>query len=124
MPKNLELKIIMSATDKASAAFKKLRNAGDVLGQTINKLEDEMKGYERAQSRLTKRVELTAKTKEQTKALMENKLAQKALKEEIAKTGVPTKAQAKALEKLQNKQEKITDTTIRYQNQIEEINKE
>ncbi|MGG5198260.1 phage tail tape measure protein [Neisseria meningitidis] len=124
MPKNLELKIIMSATDKASAAFKKLRNAGDVLGQTIDKLEDEMKGYERAQSRLTKRVELTAKTKEQTKALMKNKLAQKALKEEIAKTGVPTKAQAKALEKLQNKQEKITDTTIRYQNQIEEINKE
>lgn len=124
MPKNLELKIIMSATDKASAAFKKLRNAGDVLGQTIDKLEDEMKGYERAQSRLTKRVELTAKTKEQTQALMENKLAQKALKEEIAKTGVPTKAQAKALEKLQNKQEKITDTTIRYQNQIEEINKE
>ena len=124
MPKNLELKIIMSATDKASAAFKKLRNAGDVLGQTIDKLEDEMKGYERAQSRLTKRVELTAKTKEQTKVLMENKLAQKALKEEIAKTGVPTKAQAKALEKLQNKQEKITDTTIRYQNQIEEINKE
>nr|WP_257393372.1 phage tail tape measure protein [Neisseria meningitidis] len=114
----------MSATDKASAAFKKLRNAGDVLGQTIDKLEDEMKGYERAQSRLTKRVELTAKTKEQTKALMKNKLAQKALKEEIAKTGVPTKAQAKALEKLQNKQEKITDTTIRYQNQIEEINKE
>ncbi|WP_308033240.1 phage tail tape measure protein [Neisseria cinerea] len=124
MPKNLELKIIMSATDKASAAFKKLRNAGDVLGQTIDKLEDEMKGYERAQSRLTKRVELTAKTKEQTKALMENRLAQKALKDEIAKTGVPTKAQAKALEKLQNKQEKITDTTIRYQNQIEEINKE
>ena len=124
MPKNLELKIIMSATDKASAAFKKLRNAGDVLGKTINKLEDEMKGYERAQSRLTKRVELTAKTKEQTKALMENKLAQKALKEEIAKTGVPTKAQAKALEKLQNEQEKITKTAARYQNQIEEINNE
>lgn len=124
MPKNLELKIIMSATDKASAAFKKLRNAGDVLGQTIDKLEDEMKGYERAQSRLTKRVELTAKTKEQTKALMENRLAQKALKEEIAKTGVPTKAQAKALEKLQNEQEKITKTAERYQNQIEEINNE
>nr|DAY43333.1 MAG TPA: minor tail protein [Caudoviricetes sp.] len=124
MPKNLELKIIMSATDKASAAFKKLRNAGDVLGQTINKLEDEMKGYERAQSRLTKRVELTAKTKEQTKALMENRLAQKALKEEITKTGVPTKAQAKALEKLQNEQEKITKTAARYQNQIEEINNE
>lgn len=124
MPKNLELKIIMSATDKASAAFKKLRNAGDVLGQTIDKLEDEMKGYERAQSRLTKRVELTAKTKEQTKALMENRLAQKALKEEIAKTGVPTKAQAKALEKLQNEQEKITKTAARYQNQIEEINNE
>ncbi|HEZ4566675.1 TPA: phage tail tape measure protein [Neisseria meningitidis] len=124
MPKNLELKIIMSATDKASAAFKKLRNAGDVLGQTIDKLEDEMKGYERAQSRLTKRVELTAKTKEQTKALMENRLAQKALKEEITKTGVPTKAQAKALEKLQNEQEKITKTAARYQNQIEEINNE
>lgn len=124
MPKNLELKIIMSATDKASAAFKKLRNAGDVLGQTIDKLEDEMKGYERAQSRLTKRVELTAKTKEQTKALMENRIAQKALKEEITKTGVPTKAQAKALEKLQNEQEKITKTAARYQNQIEEINNE
>ena len=90
MSKSLELKIIMSATDKASAAFKKLRSAGDVLGQTLDKLEGEMKGYERAQARLTQRVQLTAKIKEQTKALMENRLAQKALKDEIAKTGVPS----------------------------------
>ena len=72
MSKSLELKIIMSATDKASAAFKKLRSAGDVLGQTLDKLEGEMKGYERAQARLTQRVQLTAKIKEQTKALMES----------------------------------------------------
>jgi len=70
MSKSLELKIIMSATDKASAAFKKLRSAGDVLGQTLDKLEGEMKGYERAQARLTQRVQLTAKIKEQTKAPM------------------------------------------------------
>lgn len=124
MSKSLELKIIMSATDKASAAFKKLRSAGDVLGQTLDKLEGEMKGYERAQARLTQRVELTAKTKEQTKALMENRLAQKALKDEIAKTGVPTKAQARNLEKLQAAQEKLQNRQSRYQQQIEEINAE
>lgn len=124
MSKSLELKIIMSATDKASAAFKKLRSAGDVLGQTLDKLEGEMKGYERAQARLTQRVQMTAKIKEQTKALMENRLAQKALKEEIAKTGVPTKAQARALEKLQTAQEKLQNSQSRYQQKIEEINAE
>ena len=124
MSKSLELKIIMSATDKASAAFKKLRSAGDVLGQTLDKLEGEMKGYERAQARLTQRVQLTAKIKEQTKALMENRLAQKALKEEIAKTGVPTKAQARNLEKLQTAQEKLQNSQSRYQQKIEEINAE
>ena len=124
MSKSLELKIIMSATDKASAAFKKLRSAGDVLGQTLDKLEGEMKGYERAQARLTQRVQLTAKIKEQTKALMENRLAQKALKDEIAKTGVPTKAQARNLEKLQTAQEKLQNSQSRYQQKIEEINAE
>ena len=69
------------------------------MGQTLDKLEGEMKGYERAQARLTQRVQLTAKIKEQTKALMENRLAQKAIKDEIAKTGVPTKAQAAKLGK-------------------------
>lgn len=124
MSKSLELKIIMSATDKASAAFKKLRSAGDVLGQTLDKLEGEMKGYERAQARLTQRVQLTAKIKEQTKALMENRLAQKAIKDEIAKTGVPTKAQARNLEKLQAAQEKLQNSQSRYQQKIEEINAE
>lgn len=124
MSKSLELKIIMSATDKASAAFKKLRSAGDVLGQTLDKLEGEMKGYERAQARLTQRVQLTAKIKEQTKALMENRLAQKAIKDEIAKTGVPTKAQARNLEKLQAAQEKLQNSQSRYQQKIEEINSE
>lgn len=124
MSKSLELKIIMSATDKASAAFKKLRSAGDVLGQTLDKLEGEMKGYERAQARLTQRVQLTTKIKEQTKALMENRLAQKAIKDEIAKTGVPTKAQARNLEKLQAAQEKLQNSQSRYQQKIEEINAE
>lgn len=124
MSKSLELKIIMSATDKASAAFKKLRSAGNVLGQTLDKLEGEMKGYERAQARLTQRVQLTAKIKEQTKALMENRLAQKALKDEIAKTGVPTKAQARNLEKLQTAQEKLQNSQSRYQQKIEAINAE
>ena len=124
MSKSLELKIIMAATDKASAAFKKLRSAGDVLGQTLDKLEGEMKGYERAQARLTQRVQLTAKIKEQTKALMENRLAQKAIKDEIAKTGVPTKAQARNLEKLQAAQEKLQNSQSRYQQKIEEINAE
>nr|DAQ35125.1 MAG TPA: minor tail protein [Bacteriophage sp.] len=124
MSKSLELKIIMSATDKASAAFKKLRSAGDVLGQTLDKLEGEMKGYERAQARLTQRVELTAKIKEQTKALMENRLAQKAIKDEIAKTGVPTKAQARDLKKLQDAQEKLQNSQVRYQKKVEAINAE
>ena len=124
MSKSLELKIIMSATDKASAAFKKLRSAGDVLGQTLDKLEGEMKGYERAQASLTHRVQLTAKIKEQTKALMENRLAQKAIKDEIAKTGAPTKAQARNLEKLQAAQEKLQNSQSRYQQKIEEINAE
>lgn len=124
MSKNLELKIIMSATDKASAAFKKLRSAGDVLGNSINKLEKEMQEYNRAQDKLAQRANLAQKMKAQTKAIMENRQAQKALCEEIAKTGAPTKAQAANMEKLIVKQEKLKNAQVGYQQKMETLNAE
>lgn len=124
MSKNLELKIIMSATDKASAAFKKLRSAGDVLGNSINKLEKEMQEYNRAQDKLAQRANLAQKMKAQTKAIMENRQAQKALREEIAKTGAPTKAQAANMEKLIVKQEKLKNAQVGYQQKMETLNAE
>ena len=108
MSKSLELKIIMSATDKASAAFKKLREGGNVLAQSLKKAEAELHDLDKAQENLLKKSELNKELKENGKALRENAAEIRRLNNEIAKTGTASKEQEKELSDLTKANKKLT----------------
>lgn len=108
MSKSLELKIIMSATDKASAAFKKLREGGNVLAQSLKKAEAELHDLDKAQDNLLKKSKLNKELKENGKALRENAAEIRRLNNEIAKTGTASKEQEKELIDLTKANKKLT----------------
>lgn len=108
MSKSLELKIIMSATDKASAAFKKLREGGNVLAQSLKKAEAELHDLDKAQENLLKKSKLNKELKENGKALRENAAEIRRLNNEIAKTGTASKEQEKELSDLTKANKKLT----------------
>lgn len=110
MSKSLELKIIMSATDKASAAFKKLREGGNVLAQSLKKAEAELHDLDKAQENLLKKSKLNKELKENGKALRENAAEIRRLNNEIAKTGTASKEQEKELSDLTKANKKLTQT--------------
>ena len=109
MSKSLELKIIMSATDKASAAFKKLREGGNVLAQSLKKAEAELHDLDKAQENLLKKNKLNKELKENGKALRENAAEIRRLNNEIAKTGTASKEQEKELIDLTKANKKLTE---------------
>lgn len=109
MSKSLELKIIMSATDKASAAFKKLREGGNVLAQSLKKAEEELHDLDKAQDNLLKKSKLNKELKENGKALRENAAEIRRLNNEIAKTGTASKEQEKELIDLTKANRKLTE---------------
>ena len=108
MSKSLELKIIMSATDKASAAFKKLREGGNVLAQSLKKAEAELHDLDKAQENLLKKSKLNKELSENGKALRENAAEIRRLNNEIAKTGTASKEQEKELSDLTKANKKLT----------------
>ena len=108
MSKSLELKIIMSATDKASAAFKKLREGGNVLAQSLKKAEAELHDLDKAQENLLKKSKLNKELSENGKALRENAAESRRLNNEIAKTGTASKEQEKELSDLTKANKKLT----------------
>lgn len=109
MSKSLELKIIMSATDKASAAFKKLREGGNVLAQSLKKAEAELHDLDKAQENLLKKSKLNKELSENGKALRENAAEIRRLNNEIAKTGTASKEQEKELSDLTKANKKLTE---------------
>ena len=108
LSKSLELKIIMSATDKASAAFKKLREGGNVLAQSLKKAEAELHDLDKAQDNLLKKSKLNKELSENGKALRENAAEIRRLNNEIAKTGTASKEQEKELSDLTKANKKLT----------------
>ena len=109
MSKSLELKIIMSATDKASAAFKKLREGGNVLAQSLKKAEAELHDLDKAQENLLKKSKLDKELSKNGKALRENAAEIRRLNNEIAKTGTASKEQEKKLSALTKENKKLTE---------------
>lgn len=108
MSKSLELKIIMSATDKASAAFKKLREGGNVLAQSLKKAEAELHDLNKAQENLLKKNELNKELSKSGEALRKNAAEIRRLNNEIAKTGTASKEQEKELNNLTKANKKLT----------------
>lgn len=108
MSKSLELKIIMSATDKASAAFKKLREGGNVLAQSLKKAEAELHDLDKAQENLLKKNKLNKELSKNGEALRKNAAEIRRLNNEIAKTGTASKEQEKELSDLTKANQKLT----------------
>lgn len=108
MSKSLELKIIMSATDKASAAFKKLREGGNVLAQSLKKAEAELHDLDKAQENLLKKSKLNKELSKSGEALRKNAAEIRRLNNEIAKTGTASKEQEKELSDLTKANKKLT----------------
>ena len=108
MSKSLELKIIMSATDKASAAFKKLREGGNVLAQSLKKAEAELHDLEKAQENLLRKNKLNKELSKNGEALRKNAAEIRRLNNEIAKTGTASKEQEKELNDLTKANKKLT----------------
>ena len=108
MPKNLELKIIMSATDKASAAFKKLREGGNVLAQSLKKAEAELHDLDKAQANLLRKNKLNKELNKNGEAIRKTAAEIRRLNNEIAKTGTASKEQEKELRNLTKANEKRT----------------
>ena len=108
MSKSLELKIIMSATDKASAAFKKLREGGNVLAQSLKKAEAELHDLDKAQENLLRKNKLNKELSKNGEALRKNAAEIRRLNNEIAKTGTASKEQEKELSNLTKANQKLT----------------
>ena len=108
MSKSLELKIIMSATDKASAAFKKLREGGNVLAQSLKKAEAELHDLDKAQENLLRKNKLNKELSKSGEALRKNAAEIRRLNNEIAKTGTASKEQEKELSNLTKANKKLT----------------
>ena len=108
MSKSLELKIIMSATDKASAAFKKLREGGNVLAQSLKKAEAELHDLDKAQENLLRKNKLNKELSKSGEALRKNAAEIRRLNNEIAKTGTASKEQEKELSDLTKANKKLT----------------
>lgn len=109
MSKSLELKIIMSATDKASAAFKKLREGGNVLAQSLKKAEAELHDLDKAQENLLRKNKLNKELSKSGEALRKNAAEIRRLNNEIAKTGTASKEQEKELSDLTKANKKLTE---------------
>lgn len=108
MSKSLELKIIMSATDKASAAFKKLREGSNVLAQSLKKAEAELHDLDKAQENLLRKNKLNKELSKNGEALRKNAAEIRRLNNEIAKTGTASKEQEKELRDLTKANKKLT----------------
>ena len=100
MAQDLVLKIITEATDKASAPLERVQRAAHGLSGELGSLKTGLAGLDKAQAQLIARNELQQQMKQQSKAILENRRAQKDLAAEIGKTGVATKKQAAEMDKL------------------------
>lgn len=124
MSKSLELKIIMSATDKASAAFKKLREGGNVLAQSLKKAEAELHDLNKAQENLLRKNKLDKELNKNGEALRKNAAEIRRLNNEIAKTGTASKEQEKELRGLTKANQKLTQAQEKNWEKVRKLDRE
>lgn len=122
MASDLVMKIIMAAQDKASAAMQRVRNASNGLSGSLNELERELQDVAKAQKMVEQRNRLQHQMQRNSRAILENRQALKALNDEISRAGTPTKQQAQALARLTQQGEKLKQSQARQGQQLEQLN--
>lgn len=122
MANDLVMRIIMQASDKASAVFGRIKNATNSLSGALHKQQNELKELEKAQKLLIRRNTLNAEMQKNSRAILENRRAIKALNDEIAKSGAPTKAQAAALAKLTAQSQRLKTAQDKNGQELAQLN--
>lgn len=122
MANDLVMKIIMAAQDKASAAMQRVRNASNGLSGSLNELERELQDVAKAQKMVEQRNQLQHQMQRNSRAILENRQALKALNDEISRAGIPTKQQAQALARLTQQGERLKQSQARQGQQLEQLN--
>lgn len=103
MANDLTLKIIMSATDKVSATFNRIRTSSSALSGALRKQNQELKRVNQTIGKAERFADLQRKTEaaaEKSRALAKEIST---LSAEIAKAGRPTQAQARHMQQLEAK---------------------
>lgn len=119
---DLVMKIIMQATDKASSAFERVRHAASGLTGNLSGLQKELSGLDKAQRLIVHRNQLDAQMQKTSRAILENRREVKALRDEITKSGVPTKAQAAKLAEFAQQSDKLKDAQSKSSDKLSELN--
>lgn len=122
MSSDLVMRIIMAAQDKASAAMQRVRNASNGLSGSLNELERELQDVAKAQKMVEQRNQLQHQMQRNSRAILENRQALKALNDEISRAGTPTKKQAQELERLTQQGEKLKQSQARQGQKLEQLN--
>ncbi|MDK4545460.1 phage tail tape measure protein [Kingella kingae] len=122
MMTDLVMKIIMQATDKASSAFERVRHAASGLTGNLSGLQKELSGLDKAQRLIVHRNQLDAQMQKTSRAILENRREVKALRDEITKSGVPTKAQAAKLAEFAQQSDKLKDAQSKSSDKLSELN--
>nr|DAV47924.1 MAG TPA: minor tail protein [Caudoviricetes sp.] len=123
MAKDLVLNIIMNATDKASAAFKKLRDGSNVLAKGLVKAEAELQRLDKAQQQLLKRNNLNKEINANSKAMMQNRGEVRKLHQEIEQAGKASKAQEAALKRLSGEHDKLAQRQRKNREEVGRLDK-
>ena len=117
---DLVQKIIIKATDKASAAMQRVRANSTGLAGALDKANKELKKLEGAEKKLAAYPGLKKKLAETKQAFRDNQRQQQALREEMRKSGTATRTQEQELSRLQMQGHRLRDSFIRQVGSIRE----
>lgn len=124
MAKDLVLKIIMKANDKASAAFNKARAASNGLSGALARQQAELKRLHTAQKKLVAHGELKSGLKDLSAAIDVNRARYRALSAEILKNGAVSRKQRAEMKALTAEHQRLLDKQSRQRREIAALGRE
>lgn len=122
MAKDLVMNIILKASDKASAAFAKLKQGSSGLSGALAQNQAELRKLEKAQAALSKHQGAADNLRRLSEELFQNSNRQRKLAAEIEKTGVATKKQAAEWKRLAAEGGKLEQALSRQEQEMESLN--
>ncbi len=121
MANNLVMRIIMAASDRASAAFNRVRQAGGSLTAALQRNQQALQQTERAQRDLARSGQLRAQLSQTSRELLENSRRQRELRQAIRASGQATREQERELQNLERRSRTLRQTQERQTQELEQL---
>lgn len=121
MANNLVMRIIMAASDRASAAFNRVRQAGGSLTAALQRNQQALQQTERAQRDLARAGQLRAQISQTSRELLENSRRQRELRQAIRASGQATREQERELQNLERRSRRLRQTQERQTQELEQL---